>query len=753
MVLRIGLTIEGMDCQSCAADVQDALLRVPGVREASVRLAPPLANVAFEPDEVSPEWLCSAVRQAGFRALVANDSAPQAVKLPGLHLFGLVAGAVGGLIALEHFGWLDRLTDHVPLWLKAAAVVAAGWKPLLGVLRDMRGLRITSHTLLTIGVAGAAAAGEWATALILLLLLHLATVLETLTIRRGRQAVAHLLSLQPEFARRWQDGVEVEVAASSLCVGDIVAVRPGERTAVDGEVVEGAASLDESSLTGESLPRDKHAGDLVFAGTIAVDGYLRVRAERVGTETAFARIGRLVESAESQKAPVQRIADRFAAAFLPVVLVVSAAASLASGSLVPAVSVLVVACACAVSLATPMVVLAVVGRAASNGILIKGGAVLESLARVDTVVIDKTGTLTEGKPEVTELRTCPGFDRGTVLAALAALEGRSEHPLATALVRFAESEPGEREAVKDFRIQPGRGVRGRVADTEWHIGNARLLEEAGVVIDAGMEPFAKELQSRGDTVVYASAGGRLAAVGGLRDRMRAGVPQAILELRLLGIRRIEILTGDSKGAAGELAERLGLTVRAGLLPEDKIAYVRDLQSGGATVMMVGDGVNDAPALARAEVGVAMGVMGTHLAIETAGVALLRDDWSAVPESLRLGKLASRTIRQNLGFTLAYNVIGIAAAALGLLPPVWAAAAHNLPDVVILINSSRLLRDNRRGGGVGAARPSASAAGKPSPVRGRPRAIAPRQQHPAAHERVHVHTHDHEACQHSHCHHH
>ncbi len=371
-------------------------------------------------------------------------------------------------------------------------------------------------------------------------------------------------------------------------------------------------------------------------------------------------------------------------------LLIGVAAYVVTGQVLNAVAVLVVSCACAIALATPVVVLASVGSAAGRGLLVKGGIALEHLARVDTVVMDKTGTLTRGRPTVTDVVSLNGLGEVDLLRVTAAVESRSEHPLAKAIVRRA-AERGITSPEPDaFSPLPGRGLVGSVGGREWAVGNRRLLAERGVQLDEAGEARARALEAAGKTAFFVAGGRDVAGIVAVADTIRPEAKAALADLKRLGVRRLLLLTGDHERVAAAVARELGLEYRAGLLPEDKIAAVRELQAAGAAVMMVGDGVNDAPALAQADVGVAMGA-GADVAIEAADVALMRDDWALVPEAIRIGRRARRTIYQNLGFTACYNVVGIALAFVGILPPVLAAAAQGLPDVAIMLNSSRLLR--------------------------------------------------------------
>jgi Cd2+/Zn2+-exporting ATPase/Cu+-exporting ATPase len=426
----------------------------------------------------------------------------------------------------------------------------------------------------------------------------------------------------------------------------------------------------------------------VYAVTLARLGSLRVRARHIGRDTTFGRVIRLVEEAEANRGEVQRFADRFTAWFLPVVAAVAALTFLVRRDPLATAAVLVVACSCAVALATPIAMLASIGAAARQGLLIKGGKYLELLARADTVLLDKTGTLTLGQPQITDIVPLNGLAPRALLQAAAAAERYSEHPLAEAVRARAHAEGLPLADPAAFEALPGLGVRARVGDDWITVGSAR---HAGLALPASAEAAAQTLQAEGKTVLYVSHNGTLAGVLAAADTLRPAVPAALEALRALGVRRIELLTGDTERTAAPLAQRLSVDFRAGLMPEDKIRRVRELQAEGHTVVMIGDGVNDAPALAQADVGVAMGAGGSDIAIETAPVVLLGDDWRRVPHLFRVARRTMSVVRLNLAFTAVFNLAGLTLAALGILPPFFAAAAQALPDLGILANSSRLLR--------------------------------------------------------------
>jgi Cd2+/Zn2+-exporting ATPase/Cu+-exporting ATPase len=469
-------------------------------------------------------------------------------------------------------------------------------------------------------------------------------------------------------------------------VGETVIVRPGERISVDGEVISGQATVDQAAITGESMPIEVVKGAHVFAATITRLGSLRIKTLRVGAETTFGRVVKLVEEAEAHRAEVQRFADKFSAYYLPIVIGIAALTFLISRNLLSTAAVLLVACSCSIALATPVAMLASIGGSAKRGVLIKGGKYLETLARADVVLVDKTGTLTLGQPQITDVIPLNGSPASDILALAASAERYSEHPLAEAVrsagreqnITFAEPE--------SFESIPGMGVRATINGRQVEVGNRRMI------LDAHSLPVAQKLEEEGKTLLFLSSDHQLTGILAASDTLRSEVPLAIKELQALGIKNIELLTGDNERTAAALAEKLGIAYRANLLPENKIEIVKSYQAKKYIVVMVGDGVNDAPALAQADIGIAMGAAGTDIAIEAAHITLLREDWHLVPQVIRIARRTLRIVRMNLVFTGVYNVIGLALAAFGFLPPVLAAAAQSIPDLGILTNSARLLQN-------------------------------------------------------------
>lgn len=535
-------------------------------------------------------------------------------------------------------------------------------------------------------------------------LVLLGQVLEIRARQRTGAAIKKLLGLAPKTARLvGPDGREQDVPLELVQVGDRLRVRPGEKVPVDGVVLEGRGSVEESMLTGEPIPVEKVPGDAVIGGTVNGTGGLLIRAERVGAGTLLARIVQLVGEAQRSRAPVQRLADQVAGYFVPAVMLVAVLTFVGWGlwgpsprlahALVNAVAVLVIACPCALGLATPMAVMVGTGKAAENGVLFKNAEALEALHKVDTLVLDKTGTLTEGKPQLAGVEVLEGFIADDLLRLVAGLERASEHPLAAAIVRGAESRGLKVPPVQDFQAVPGQGVRGRVDGHEVILGNAAFLAASGVPAEA-LAGKGEARQRAGETVVLAAADGRPAGLLAVADPIRPATPAAIQKLHSEGL-RIIMLTGDSRPTAEAVARKLGIDeVIAGVLPDQKADTVRRLQEQGRIVAMAGDGVNDAPALAQADVGLALGT-GTDVALESAPVTLLGGDLGAIARARRLSQATMRNIRQNLFLAFVYNVLSVPLAAVGLLgshAPVWASAAMTLSSLSVVGNALRLRRE-------------------------------------------------------------
>jgi Cu+-exporting ATPase len=713
----LDLDITGMTCGSCVARVERALKRVPGVVSAEVNLATNRARVKGSATEAE---LVGAVTRAGYEARPAapadarRDAA--GVRRERAHLIAaavlsapLAAGMAGHLAGTGWMlpGWLQAvLATVVQAWLGARFYVA-GWRAvragaanmdLLVALGTSAAWGLSTWNLLA-APPGSMPALYYESSAILITFILLGKWLESRAREQTASALRALAALRPDVARRRREGAEEMVPIGQVAVGDIVVVRPGERIPVDGVVLEGGGALDESMLTGESLPVEKAPGGTVAGGSILSDGVLVVRTSAVGAETVLARIVRLVEGAQASKPPVQRQVDRVSAVFVPVVLAVALATGLgwalaggaASTALLNAVSVLVIACPCALGLATPAAIMAGTGAAARRGILIRDAAALESARAVRLVVFDKTGTLTMGRPDLVEVIPAAGVGEDEVLRLATALQANSEHPLAAAVRRRGIPAP----PAEGFRALPGRGVAGSVEGRSLLLGSRRLLDEAEIGGGALAEAAAR-LEAQGRTLAWLVESGPAPVVLGLLafgDALRPGAREAVAALRRAGL-GIALLSGDSRGAAAATAAALGIEeVVAEVLPDGKAERIAAWRDGGAVVAMVGDGINDAPALAAADVGLAMG-SGTDVAMATAGITLMRGDPALVPQALDIARRTQRTIRQGLFWAFAYNVVGIPLAAAGLLSPVVAGAAMALSSVSVVSNALRLRRWGR-----------------------------------------------------------
>jgi len=709
----LSLSIDGMSCASCVARVEKALKQVPGVVSATVNLATERADVQVR-DGNEAGALLAAVEKAGYAAHVhAPDEAPPAdaplapIMLAAALSLPLVLPMLLSLAGIDAMlpGWLQLLLATPVQFVLGARFYRAGWKALRAGSGNM-------DLLVALGTSAAWGLSAWqllrhgghghlyfeASAVVITLVL-LGKWLEQRAKRQATDAIRALNALRPQVARVRRDGIDVDLPIAQLRLGDVVVVRAGERLPADGEVIDGESQVDESLITGESLPVARGVGAHVTGGAVNGDGLLLVRTTALGAESTLSRIVRLVESAQAKKAPIQQLVDRVSAVFVPVViglaLLTLAGWGVATGdweqALLNAVAVLVIACPCALGLATPAALMAGTGVAARRGILVQDADALERAQRVDVVAFDKTGTLTEGHPQLLAFEAVDGDARG-LLSASAALQSGSEHALAKAVLDAAAREGLAVVPAGAVRVVGGRGLSGRVDGHELRLGSSRFMHELGVDL-APSRARADALEAEGRTVSWLADLGATPLLRGLLafgDRAKPGAAEAVRLLQARGIRCV-LLTGDNAGSAGVLARQLGITeVHAGLLPEDKVARIEALRRGGVRVAMVGDGINDAPALAAADVGLAMG-SGTDVAMQAAGITLMRGDPRLVADALDIAHLTRRKIHQNLFWAFIYNVVGIPLAAFGLLNPVLAGAAMAFSSASVVGNALLLRR--------------------------------------------------------------
>jgi Cd2+/Zn2+-exporting ATPase/Cu+-exporting ATPase len=570
-------------------------------------------------------------------------------------------------------------------------LAVGGWPIFSEAAKNLVARRMTMELSMSIAIIAAAAISEFFTALVITLFVLIAEVLEDMTVSRGRRAISDLLELLPQLVSIRKNGNVTQVAAAALAAGDIVFVVPGERVPVDGTVVSGHSFIDQAHITGESAPVEKFEGSAVYAGTINQSGALEIRTERIGRDTSYGKIIEAVEQAEQSRAPVQRLADQLAAYLVYFALGAAALTFLITHDVRSMISVVIVAGACGVAAGTPLAILGAIGRSARLGAIIKGGLFLETLGRVNTVVLDKTGTLTFGRLEVQVILPAAGFSEDDVLDAAAAVELRSEHPLGKAIVAVAKAAGRAIGEAEDFAYKPGRGVSARIGKEVVLVGNLLLMSDRSVAV-----PTAFNASGEGATSnVYVARGGRLLGAIALSDTVRSEARGAIEAIHRMGMRTI-LLTGDSEPTAASVARQLGIKeVEAELLPEAKLHRVKGLVARGAIVAMVGDGVNDAPALAAANVGVAMG-SGTDVAQESADVVLLGNDLAKFADALAIARWTRRIIWQNFVGTVAVDSVGIGLAAFGFLNPLLAAFIHVASEMTFILNSARLLPTGHRG---------------------------------------------------------
>jgi Cu+-exporting ATPase len=740
---RILLAVEGMSCAGCVHTVETALTKLPGVASAAVNLATGEAAVVFDPARQTPAQLVEAVQSAGYSAREAAAAAaePDEQKseralrrsLGRMALAWALTGPVmammilhmTGLMPMRQHDWAEALLEV----LLALPVLA-----IAGAETYVRGVKTAVHlgpsmdTLILLGTAAAFVTGplslaglpvaNYAAVAAMIMAFHLTgRYIETRARTRAGRALRLLLELGAKTARVERDGQEVVIPGEAVKVGDVLAIRPGEKIPTDGEVISGESAVDESAARGEPLPVDKKTGDAVIGATVNLNGFLRIRATRVGRDTYLAQVVRIVREAQSSKLPIQQFADRVTGIFVPIILAAAlatfllwllfpdpmrAVAAWAAGFLpwvkvsgvttlslavFAGVAVLVIACPCAMGLATPTALMVASGLGAKHGILIRNGEAIQLMRSVRVVILDKTGTITRGKPEVAQVAPVEGVTSEEILGLAASVESSSEHPIARMIVAHARRQGIEPQEAARFEAVPGQGTRATVGGREIRVGKPEYLSRAGVNL-AGVRSLVEQFQADGKTVVLVAADGRAIGAIGVTDTVKEGSSAAIRALKELGL-RVVMITGDHERTARAVAKQVDIDeVLADVLPADKARAVEELRAKFGPTAMVGDGINDAGALATADVGIAMG-SGTDIAIESADIALVRDDLSGVVDAVLLSRAAFRKIRQNLFWAVGYNALAVPLAVLGLLHPLIAEATMALSSVNVVANSLRL----------------------------------------------------------------
>jgi Cu+-exporting ATPase len=732
--------IQGMTCAACSGAVERAVKKLPGVAEASVNLATEKLHITFDPELLTPALIKAAVTRAGYQALEeADETDPEGKKrgeiralrnrfiFSAIFAFPLLVIAMLPMV-LESLGIMlpgFLNTMHYPRqfaliqFLLCTPVIIIGRRYYTVGFRNLVKRSPNMDSLIAIGTSAAYLYSFYGVyqifvnghvdyelyfegAAVILALITLGKYMEAVSKGKTSEAIKKLMGLAPKQAAVIRNGTEIQIPIDEVEVGDTVVVRPGEKFPVDGVVIEGLSAVDESMLTGESIPVEKKTGDTVIGASLNKNGSLKYRASRVGKDTALARIIRLVEDAQGSKAPIARLADIIAGYFVPVVIVLALAGAVAwylagesfSFSVTIMISVLVIACPCALGLATPTAIMVGTGKGAQYGVLIKSGAALETAHKIKVVVLDKTGTITEGNPRVTDIIPRGDIAEAELLRIAASGERGSEHPLGEAIVRAAEERGLDFLPVEQFQALPGRGIQARMEQKTVLLGNQKLMEERAISLESAAGD-AQRLAAEGKTPMYAALEGKLAGIIAVADTVKPSSAEAIARLHRLGT-RVAMITGDNRRTAEAIAKQVGIdTVLAEVLPEDKAAEVKKFQAGGEKTAMVGDGINDAPALAQADVGMAIG-SGTDVAMESADIVLLKSDLRDAATAIELSRKTIVNIKQNLFWAFAYNTLGIPVA-MGvlylfggpLLNPVIAALAMSLSSVSVLSNALRL----------------------------------------------------------------
>ena len=608
-------------------------------------------------------------------------------------VMAMVPGIVGALIVAS---WALAHWNIGPLFVNAGLAVVAtlfgGWQRFLGGFQDIYRRKITVNVFVTVALVATLAVGEFRPAAIIIFIMAVVGALESYTLGKNRQSIRDLLDLTPRTATVRSGTEEVTIPIEQVQVGTVVIVKPGERVPVDCVVVAGASSVNQAPITGESMPVEKFKGSELFSGTLNLTGRVEARATKVGADTTLARIVHLVEAAQGTKAPIQNLADRFTVWFLPVVLVLAIAVLIITGNTKTAVSILLVACPCAFAIATPTAVTAGISNMARRAVLVKGGIFFELAGKIDALLVDKTGTFTLGRPKVLEVVAFDGLPDQDVLRIAAVAEKHSEHPLAKAVLDCARQRALAVPDPDEFRVEIGRGVTARWNGHDIAVGKEDFVRAKGVVLSADTQGRISAQVEQGRTAILVAQDTQVVGLIAIADEVRPETQAAIASLhQVLGNRNITMLTGDNPLVAGAVARQIGVDhFEAGLLPEQKQEFVRKLQAAGHTVGMIGDGINDAPALALADVGIAMGAAGTDVAIETADVTLMNDDLSRVVDFMLMSRTVLRRIKLNIFFSIIYNVIGLALGSLGMLTPVLAVIFQEAGCVTVVLSSTLLL---------------------------------------------------------------
>ena len=687
---KLIVAIDNIHCADCALNIEKSVEHLPGILSAEVSYVMSNATVYYDPYRVEEVRIKRAITKPGY---VVKESLAEKTKAFWRELRHMLFLALSGVtlvfsVILEWTGWGPAYLPHA---FAIASLIAGGYPVLKSAIQALFIPDLNVDTLVSIAAIAATSVGAYQEAAAVVFIMLLGEFLEHLTVDKARKAITSLIQLSPKTAWVRRDGKELQVPIEEVTTDETVIVKPGERIPVDGKIVSGCGMINQSTLTGESIPVERGVGEKVYCGTINESGSCELVATQVAEDTKLAQIKRLILEAQAQKSPIQRIMDRFSRYFIPIIFLMALLTFLVTGDPIRAITILIVACPCALVLGTPTAVVAAIGNAARQGILIKGGVYLEQMGRLKTLLIDKTGTLTQGKPKVVEVKTVNGVNEKEVLYWAALAEKRSEHPMGRAILEQAEREGLQVPHPDSFENFRGKGVKARKDSETILVGRIEMLVEEGVTLPASIQDYIKAKESEGMTSLLVSLKGHFLGAVFIADTLRENAKTTVDKIRAEGISEIWMLTGDNEQVARRIATDLGVRFEAGLYPEEKVRRVKEWRQRGRIVAMVGDGVNDAPALAAADVGIAMGAAGTDVAIETADIALMTDDLDNIPRVIRLSRRALRVIKENVIFALVFNTIMVVLSTQGWMTMIVGAVMHQLSSLVVILNSIRLLK--------------------------------------------------------------
>ncbi len=690
---KIIVNIENIHCGDCALNIEHSVEHVPGVLSAEVSYVLSTATVYYDPNRVEEDRIKKAITKPGYT--VRETLAERTLAFWRTRRSFIFLGLSGITLACSWiFEWIGLVRYSLPTALAIASLIIGGYPIVKSAIKTLLIPDLNVDTLVSIAAISATAVGAYHEAAAVLFIMLLGESLEGVTVGKARKAMSSLIQLSPKMAWVRRGDHEVQVPIEDVKPSEIVIVKPGDRIPVDGKIISGCGSVNQATLTGESVPVEKDIGDKVYCGTINESGSCEIVATQVADDTKLSQIKRLILEAQAEKSPTQRIMDRFSRYFIPAIILIALGTFLVTGEIIRAITILIVACPCALVLGTPTAVVAAIGNAARRGILIKGGIYLEQMGRLKTLLMDKTGTLTEGRPKVLEMTAFDGLDEKELLYWAAVAEKRSEHPLARAVTKKAEELGLSIPHPASFGNLRGKGVRAQWDSKAIVVGTSEMMRGEGVEIPEPAKEILELKQSEGMTSLLVAVDHRLLGLISIADTLREGAKEAIGRIREQGVSDIWMLTGDSPRVADRISKELGIRYEAKLLPEDKVASVKEWKRKGRVVAMIGDGVNDAPALAAADIGIAMGAVGTDVAIETADIALMTDELKKVPMVVRLSRKALRVIKQNVAFAIIFNTVLIFLSAQGLMTMILGAVLHQGSSLLVIINSMRLLRKER-----------------------------------------------------------